>query len=287
MADPVDALLDDLSPEKLALLEQELQTYRPPFLKHLVGLAGVYEHIGRNGDRKPQAPFCYSTTVIEIRGEWYLATAGHILEKMDALIRRDDARLVACGLDDTYAPTACHESPLSCFDYENAERFWHCDNTIDCGLIRLRQNNRDLLAANGIEPLLAQHWDPSYVASCDNFLMLGFPEDSIATGISFGNSKYNARVKGRPSLILVDRQNEEVGGDSSRFVGQIRPEHNVGSIVGMSGGPIFAFRGSEFEPYFLAAIQSTWLENDKVTFGCPIPLILDTAREFLAETGAV
>jgi hypothetical protein len=86
-------------------------------------------------------------------------------------------------------------------------------------------------------------------------------------------------------VVLVRRENLASAhcDDQTRFVGQINPEHNVGSIAGMSGGPIICFREDDFEPYFVAAIQSSWLPDSRITFGCPIKVMLDIAHEFLAE----
>jgi hypothetical protein len=105
-------LLDGLSADELAILNDELRAQLSIYLKHLVGLAGVYEHIERNGTSKPKQPFYYSCAVLEVNGAWYLATAGHILEKIDAVVTRSDTRLVRCGLDDTHAPGAIHKLPI-------------------------------------------------------------------------------------------------------------------------------------------------------------------------------
>jgi hypothetical protein len=91
-------------------------------------------------------------------------------------------------------------------------------------------------------------------------------------------------------VILIDRLSELPAGVSDtryeRFVGQIRNEHDVGDIAGMSGGPIFCFKDQDFEPYYVAALQSTWIRNRKLTFGCPFSVFLDVAVDFIADVGA-
>lgn len=286
----IDIDLDDLSHDELAAVEDELREQLRIYFRHIVAVAGAYEHIHGCGIRKPQKPFYYSSAVIEVHGSWYLLTAGHNVEKMEAATTRQDMKLVACGLDDTYAPASQDKTPIQCFDFEGAHCFYRHTDGLDFGLIHIRPHFRELLKANGVQPLTEQHWSSSDVDACDVFLMIGFPEDSIHPGVTFSPGYYNARVKGAPSVILIDRLvNPPADCPTTpyrRFVGQIRAEYEVGSIVGMSGGPIFCFKGHDFEPYFVAAIQSTWLERKKITFGCPIPVIIETAGDFLASCTA-
>ena len=61
------------------------------YLRHLVGLAGVYEHVG-SGGAEPQQPFYFTSAVYEVRGQWFLGTAGHILQKIEAVLARTDTR---------------------------------------------------------------------------------------------------------------------------------------------------------------------------------------------------
>ena len=278
--------LEGLSADEVAAVEDDLKERLRVYLRHVVALAGAYEHVHGDGNRSPKEPFYYSAAVIEVRGEWYLLTAGHNVEKMEAAATRADMKLVACGLDDTYAPERRDNTPIHYFDFVGAPRF--CRNTrgVDFGLIHVRQHYRELLKANGIQALTEDYWNPAKVHRCGVFLMVGFPEDSTNSGITFSEGHYVARVKGAPSFILIDRLPVPPPGCAStrypRFIGQIRPEHDVGDIAGMSGGPIFCFRGHDFEPYFLAAIQSTWIKKKGITFGCPIPLILDLAADFFA-----
>lgn len=284
MDEPSNFNLDDFTPDELVDIEGELKERLRIYFRHLVGIAGVYEHIDEDGRHKPKKPFYFSAAVLEIRGQWFLATAGHNVEKMEEVVARPDMRLVACGLDDTYGPESDHDMPIEYFDYTNASRFYRHEDGLDFGLIHLRKNYRDLLAANGIQPLSKKNWAQPNVDRSDTFLMVGFPEDSIDSGITDGAEEYSAHVKGRPSVILLDRlMDQPKETQYERFIGQIRAEHDVGSIVGMSGGPIFCFQGDSFERYYLAAIQSTWIEKSKRTFGCPMFVIVDVAKDFISS----
>ena len=287
--DATEINLDLLWPDELAAVESDLKEQLRLYLRHIVGLAIAYEHIGADGSQKPQKPLHYSAAVCQIDHNWFLLTAGHILRDVESIIRHPQMRLVACGLDDTYAPGSNDKTPIQYFDLENAPRFhrYRDDGIIaesteglDFGLVHLRKNYQDLLQANGIQPLTEQHWNDTHVQECTTFLMVGFPDDSVDSDIVVSRTHYSARVKGSPSVIFIDRlESHPVVGQSEypRFFGQIRPEHDVGSIVGMSGGPIFGFKDYDFEPYYVAGIQSKWIEERKLTFGCPLPVVLEVA----------
>lgn len=289
MVELADSNLNDLSPGELKALEDALREQLRIYLRHLVGIVGVYEYIDASGNGEPKKPFCFSAVVLDIRDQWFLATAGHVLEKLDAAIDRPDMELVECGLGDLHVSNSHQNEPILHFDYANARRFHHNKNGLDFGLVHLRQNYRDLLAANGVQPLSEQSWSPTELASADTFLMVGFPEDCIDSGITSRDTHYEAWVKASPTIIPIDRltdlPDDIPEAQHDRFVGQMPPSPIVGSIVGMSGGPIFCFKGDEFEPYYVAAIQSTWLpkRKEKLTFGCPVHVMLDVAGDFISS----
>jgi hypothetical protein len=279
---------EKLSSEDEALLEAELRAQLGIYFRHVVGLAGVYEHIGDDGTQRPQIPFYFSAVILEIDNCWYLATAGHIVEKLNAAATRKDMRLVAVDIEDSFAPKARYNHPIKYFAYQDANKFCrHEEGGLDCGLIELRQNYRDLLTANGVQPLVERHWNPSQVARCNTFLMLGFPQDSVVASITDGRKQYLAAVRATPSVVWVERSKTRRKGTRSaactRFVGKVGDEKQVGNIVGMSGGPIFCFRGTNFENYFVAGIQSSWDPESRLTFACAIPDVLTAARDFLAN----
>ena len=68
-----------------------------------------------------------------------------------------------------------------------------------------------------------------------------------------------------------------------RFVGQLKKDISINSIVGMSGGPIFGFNLNPPIRYWVVAIQSSWLKDRRITFGCPLPVLANLLTEWTEE----
>jgi hypothetical protein len=55
------------------------------------------------------------------------------------------------------------------------------------------------------------------------------------------------------------------------------------SIAGMSGGPIFGFNFDPPTKYWVVALQSSWLPDEGVVYGCPLPTLAGIISEYLEE----
>jgi len=283
----MDINLEDLTPDQLAELNDELQQRLSIYMRHVVAIAGAYEICTSTGVH-PKTPFYYSAMVVEINNHWYLLSAGHAFQEIEDLIHSPDAEIVRCGIDDTFLEQTASQ-PFD-FDYLSAKRHVHFNSVIhdglDYALIQLAPFYRRLLNANGIVPLTNEHWDPDSVANSSTFLMAGFPNDSIDAGITHHGNHYQARAKGKANFLYIERGTSDTETQFTRFVGQIRPEHNIADIKGMSGGPIFCFKDADFTPYYVAGVQSKWDRDTQTTFACPISTIVDHAATFLQEAAS-
>jgi hypothetical protein len=70
-----------------------------------------------------------------------------------------------------------------------------------------------------------------------------------------------------------------------RFVGKLSDDLPLDTIKGMSGGPIFGF-DQECSRYWIVAIQSSWLPERKITFGCPIRVFATIVEKMLADVAS-
>jgi hypothetical protein len=55
----------------------------------------------------------------------------------------------------------------------------------------------------------------------------------------------------------------------------------------MSGGPIFGlkFEGEQTK-YWIVAIQSSWLSDERIVFGCPLPIFASMMVEWAKQENA-
>lgn len=270
----------DLPPIEIAELWRELLETLKIYLHHVVGIAGVYEHVGEKDAQIPQKPFYYSATVIEYEGRWYLLTAGHNLIKMDLAAVQSDMKFVACGLDDSNSPEAKNKGLIP-FDYPSSLRICKDEDGLDYGLIYLSPHYQSLLMANGIRAFTVRNWSKKDIDECEVFMMYGFPEDEMKKFLKVNKDFYRTSVEAKPCTVLLKRKLDYADDKRfSRFIGEINNVLESGDITGMSGGPIIGVKGNDFDPYYVAAIQSSWLPGQQITFGCPIELIIEDALAF-------
>ncbi len=92
-----------------------------------------------------------------------------------------------------------------------------------------------------------------------------------------------------PTLITLTRRAQPPSDVEptkySQFVGQIDPSLEIGSIAGMSGGPIFGFSLGPPLRYWVVAIQSSWLPKRRITFGCPMPVLGQLMQQLFDAVG--
>lgn len=257
---------------------------------HLVALAGLSQPLANGVPSGDAHCFFCSGFVIAIRRRWYFATAGHILHDIESAIRSRKVTVEECRLLDCFGLNVKSKEPIP-FDYAGAFKLFQFDEQegIDFGLIELGPNHRQLLRANGVTPISKKHWKNQDKSQFDEHFMLGLASDSIERSVSRVKGGYVLRGKPVPNLIYIKRVTRPAKSWLKcypRFIGRIRKNHRsaVGNIDGMSGGPIFGIKNQE-PGLNIVAIQSAWLEDKGITFGCPIPVLTRLAEKLLKQNG--
>jgi hypothetical protein len=254
--------------------------------RHLVCLAGTYQPIDANEEPNgPVQPFIYPAWILSICDTWCLVTAGHILKRLDEPLNSKRIRLTGCVLVDSLGPDAV--SPLHIpFDYQRLPKFYIEDEEagLDFGLIALSPYYRGLLEINKILPVTERDWQYQDKLEFGQYMMVGFPKE-LTEIQSPRNGLIPVSVY--PTVIWVTKL-ENPPDDlpdtrHPRFVGKLSDDFPLDSIVGMSGGPIFGF-AKEGDRYWIVAVQSSWLPERKLTFGCPVPVFARLIENLLSDT---
>jgi len=258
------------------------------FCRHLVSLSGWCQTVNSDGTLSEQDQFfSFSGFIISIRGVWNFVTAGHILKPLEERIRNQEVKVKEFLLVDRFGPDTVSQYAIP-FDYTNAPKLF-MDNEeagLDFGLIILRQNYCDLLKANGIVPVLEENWKTIPNELADNYVMLGFPKQLIQTITVSDNGIKRMAGSVAPAAVGIKRLNEIPDGVATtkfpRFIGKLADSGYVlEDITGMSGGPIIGFN-EEWNRYWIVAIQSRWLGESRITFGCLISVFANLVDEWLA-----
>jgi hypothetical protein len=246
--------------------------------RHLVAICITYR-LKTAGSNEPSKVAAFSGTLLCVENTFCVLTAGHCIASIEGLLDSENVDIVSTVLADTFSGSRISDLPIP-FDIRNAPRV-HIDDAelgLDFGLIALHQHYVRLLATNGTVALFEENWARQHQQDLDVFLILGFPDELALPTLIDGAAHVT------PSLIRVVRSEAPAvtpGTKYDRFVGKIEGTLGISSIVGMSGGPILGFNTQRPHVYWVVAIQSTWLPQSKIVYGCPLPTIGRLLKEWM------
>jgi hypothetical protein len=256
--------------------------------RHLVALCITYRQVGDGVLSDEIRLYACAGTVICIRGCYAFLTAGHALKAVSTSLERGEIVVDSAVLADTFGPDAISDKPIP-FDFLNEPRFFIDDEKegLDFGLIALRPYYVELLAKHGIIALFEENWVSQHRVQFDSYMMLGLPEEFMTC--EQGSPGDGSAVIGTvsPTMIVVEAIDRVPEGDKQttypRFVGQLDKNLPLSSILGMSGGPILGFRYGPPMTYWVVAIQSSWLKNQHIIFGCPLPVLAGLLTKWIDD----
>lgn len=254
--------------------------------RHLVVVTGYYHHA--TDPTGPERVCTYSGTVMSFRGIWFLVTAGHVIEDIDGKLATGAIVMRRWRLNDNFASLTLSDEGVP-FDYDGASKWGEFDRNLglDYAIIPISRHDQRLMEAKGIVAVDESRWVGQDRVACDGYMMLGVPEEcsSYFTN-AFGQVGHTIKA----TLLTVKscvRPDDVPEPKHAWFVSKIADELPLGSIVGMSGGPIFGFRREgERLRYWLWAIQSWWEKRRRISFGSRIaafgPILADVVSRALS-----
>lgn len=254
------------------------------FCRHLVSLFIVYRPKNSTEADKSHHFLACSGTLIEIHGQVFYLTAGHVLKKIEEqLWGNQNVEIPAVRLVDNFGLGPGHLSIP--FDLAGTPLFYIDDEAdgLDFGVIHLRSYYVRLLAKGGVIALDEQRWRYQHRVEFQRYEILGLPAESTSGCLSSSGVGLVT-----PTMFPV-RRLEALPEDAKettyqRFVGQIVPELPIDSIEGMSGGPIFGFRYKDSElRYWVVALQSSWYRSRRIIFGCPLPILASLLSDWIGD----
>ena len=245
------------------------------YCNHLVSLAVSFVRINVQGDYalSPEG-FAFSGFVMSVRGQWNLVTAGHIVRDLDSLFQNKKATFTGSVLIDGWGSDAVYrQGPFPPFNYLDASRTYVYDDEygLDFALIGLPKFYQTLLEANGIKPVSERNWVLQDRIVFREHFVLGLPTELkqfTPDGQTFAPT---------PAIIPVTKlDGPPTGHDTQfgRFFGKIFDNVTISDIDGMSGGPIIGIGdgGDGVRRYWIVALQSGWIRDKRIIFGCPVPV---------------
>ncbi len=232
--------------------------------RHFVTLSCVFTSPNSSEERT----CIYSGFLFKVLGLWFYITAGHVIREIEAATKAgfkfDVWRLGDQTAGNRFKNVAI---PYS-FNLDNWLVVENEDSGLDYAAVPLDQMSIMNLEAGGAQPLDKESWG-DHVTEFDHWILVGMPSESV-------NYDNESVISGRVVLALLDSCDapDSVWNDTAnRFYARLQEgsEAFVKSVVGMSGGPIFALKKINGEwRYNVIGVQSSWFKNIRTIAACPI-----------------
>jgi hypothetical protein len=226
----------------------------PSFLQqHFVPILATFTK-----DGAPTVKGIISAFVVEVRGLWFLITAGHCLTEIEKNRARGyTARFL---LLDSESPKAKHRHgvpfPLDPDDYFSLDV-----DGFDYAAIVVPDLYERMMRDNGIRPLDETVWRQQ-PDSPEYFGLVGIPDQFIRhNGDWTTHATTYYGIQPVDAAAAADAGLE--GSSALSFYGRISLGENATDISGVSGGPVFSFsreNGGQLR-YWLHALQSKWIRD--------------------------
>lgn len=233
---------------------------------------------------------CASAFVADIADKAWLVTAGHVFNITEKLKRSNpNFKTSEHMVWDVWSPKATVAKPIP-FDFfdQDVARFSidEAEEGIDLALIPLSAHPGRLLAQT-IAIFPRNDWLDSDEHDYDAYFIVGTPSCVAEEEVTRHESGGSITNYHRPSLVALERidQSEVQKRRHPQFVARIHDEYFIGSIEGMSGGPILGFRQNEHGVlrYWPVAIQSRWIERKRIVIGTLLAPCLRAFESLLIE----
>jgi hypothetical protein len=244
--------------------------------KHFVSLSCL--HKTASGDQKVHV---FSGFMVDVLGEWFYVTAGHILSDIQSALS-NGSTFEVWRLGDQTAGNRFNGSAVPyAFDAEK----WlviQDDKGLDYALTHIGWPYREQLEAGGVVALPRSVW-ADHLLEHDHWALVGIPSETVSYD---GVTNIHARFVMVP-LTPLDQTPEQAGDRAqNQFYAKLSTdsEHVVRDVVGMSGGPVFSLKlVNGTWRYHVIGIQSAWYPASRTLAICPFSTFAEEIERIVGE----
>ena len=249
--------------------------------RHLVTLS-CQQYVA---DKDQPNTLVFSGFVIDLHGEWFYVTAGHIIEDIRSATKAG-AIFDAWRLGDYAAGNSFNGAAVP-YDFE-IEKWLAFDDRrtgLDYAIVHIHGLIRLQLEAGNVQAIGKAAWS-DHVAKADHWALVGVPSESISYD---GGTIIGARVVLVP---LVPTEAPSVAGEKSNNQFYAKPSEPSDPYFsdpdGFSGGPVFSLTklGEDWR-YNVIGVQSSWYSESGALAICPFATFAQEIEEVVAEALAL
>lgn len=233
----------------------------------------------------PAKVLVFSGFVVDVSGEWFYVTAGHILRDIRTALASDSSFDI-WRLDDQTAGNRFNGKAVP-YDFD-AESWFVLEDVrtgLDYAAVHLRDFYRLQLEAGGVTPIARNAWS-DHVTEHDHWILVGIPSETVEYD---GETVITGRVVMSP---LVPANEPDLAGDRANNQFYAKPidgsDQFFNDADGMSGGPVFTLKKVSGQwVYGVMGVQSAWYSTSKILAICPFSSFGLALEEVVAEARAI
>ena len=223
----------------------------------------------------------FSGFVIEILGEWFYITAGHVLEDVRAA-QKAGARFDAWRFGDALAGNAFNGAAVP-YEFDDDKWLALDDRAagIDYAAGHIRDFYRRQLEVGGVLAIDKVAWS-DHLTTSDRWALVGVPSESVAYD---GKTVITARVILVPLIAAAEPATAGVKAENQFYA---RPAEDSGPYFknpdGFSGAPVFSLTYTDEQwLYNVIGVQSAWYESSGTLAVCPFTSFAQAIEEALTD----
>ncbi|WP_053117155.1 hypothetical protein [Pseudomonas sp. P1.31] len=245
--------------------------------RHFVSLTCIQHSLAPKAVR----PLVFSGFVVEIMGEWFYVTAGHILRELSSAIN-GGSTFDSWRLDDQTAGNRFNNVAIP-YDFQ-LEQWCVLEEAsvgLDYAALHLGGLYRQQLEAGGIIPITKQAWG-DYITEHDHWVLYGIPSESISVD---DTTQITAKVVMVP-IVSVEPPFLAEQKVENQFYARLASgsEEVVEDIAGMSGGPIvMLWKADDTWKYSVIGVQSGWYSSTRIIAACPFASFAEALESVVEE----
>ncbi len=233
------------------------------YLSHFLVSLGCISVSSKVIPAAQEQKFFTSGFVVELNGEWYLVSCGHVFNRIGMYIA-SYPQLTHTFVIHSGMGTFAIDRELVRFNYREPEFCVERREGLDFGAIKLTSSERNILSRNGILVVEERYWDRELPAKFSKFAELGLPfqDMDLDTPGQAGIQPVYLRVE--PSVGIEPQYAHQT--DAMRYFKVMEPSRADLDIKGMSGCPVLAFceEPGQNVKALVCAMQSTWLPAKRI-----------------------
>lgn len=241
------------------------------FTEHVVKTVGRHfvtlSCVQRPPTNDQEKVLVFSGFIIEIAGEWFYVTAGHILRDIRTALEAGSTFDV-WRLGDQMAGNKFNNTAIP-YSFQLKDWVILEDSKLgfDYAAVHLAGLFRQQLEVGGVVAIASNAWS-DHVTDHDHWALVGIPSETVSYD---GKTVITARVV---MALLVPANAPASAGEKAQnqFYAKLADgsERFVKDVDGMSGGPIFTLKKVDGAwKYSVIGVQSAWYPTTRILVACP------------------